>query len=217
LLRDGVAPERAVVVPNGVVLERFGDGAGRAADGEVVLGFVGFVRAWHGLDGVIRAIAAQPGVRLVVVGDGPVRGELEALAESLGIGGRLRFMGVVPHGEVPGAVAGFDIALQPKVTPYASPLKIFDYMAAGRAIVAPDQPNIREILVHEETALLFDPEREDAMWAAVSRLIGDGALRARLGAAGRAELERRDYTWRGNARRITAMAAEIGRNKGHAR
>jgi glycosyltransferase involved in cell wall biosynthesis len=217
LLRDGVAPERAVVVPNGVVLERFGDGAGRLADGEVVLGFVGFVRAWHGLDGVIRAIAAQPGVRLVVVGDGPVRGELEALAESLGIGGRLRFMGVVPHGEVPGAVAGFDIALQPKVTPYASPLKIFDYMAAGRAIVAPDQPNIREILVHEETALLFDPEREDAMWAAVSRLIGDGALRARLGAAGRAELERRDYTWRGNARRITAMAAEIGRNKGHAR
>ncbi len=91
--------------------------------------------------------------------------------------------------------------------PYASPLKVFDYMAAGRAIVAPDQPNIREILEHDRTALLFDPEREGAMWEAVTRLITTPGLIDRLGSAARAELERRDFTWRGNAERIVGWAS----------
>ena len=81
-------------------------------------------------------------------------------------------------------------------------------MAAGRAIVAPDQPNIREMLRDEETALLFSPDAAGAMWHAVRRLAGDAALRQRLGAAARAEIARRDYTWRGNAGRIVAWARE---------
>ncbi len=206
----GVDAGRIRVVPNGIVLERFPPPAPRPAGGMVNLGFVGFVRDWHGLDGVIRAMAERPDVTLTVVGDGPVRGELEALAARLGIAARLRFLGVVPNAQVPAEVARFDIALQPKVTPYASPLKIFDYMAAGRAIVAPDQPNIREILADGETALLFDPASEGAMWGAIARLIEDAGLRGRLAAAGRAELERRDFTWRGNARRIVALREAIG-------
>jgi len=83
-------------------------------------------------------------------------------------------------------------------------------MAAGRAIVAPDQPNIREILEHERTALLFDPAHPAALGAAIARLLAEPALRARLGAAARAELLARDYTWRGNAARIAAWAADGG-------
>jgi glycosyltransferase involved in cell wall biosynthesis len=179
-----------------------------------VLGFVGFVRAWHGIDAVLAAMATAttgPRLALTLVGDGPVRAELEAQAASLGLSGRVRFTGLVDHHHVPAEVAGFDIALQPKVTPYASPLKIFDYMAAGRAIVAPDQPNIREILRDGQTALLFDPDAPlDAprgLWTAISRLAADPALRARLGAAARAELEARDYTWAGNANRVATLAA----------
>ena len=214
----GVPADRIEVVPNGIVLARFGAGISpsRPPDAPLNLGFVGFVRAWHGLDMVIREIAARKDslpLKLTVVGDGPVRTDLEAQAAALGIADRLDFKGVVPHAEVPGHVAGFDIALQPKVTEYASPLKIFDYMAAGRAIVAPDQPNIREILVHEQTALLFDPEAEGAMWHAVARLIADAALRARLGTAARAELEARDYTWQGNASRVAALAEAIRQHK----
>ena len=104
-------------------------------------------------------------------------------------------------------LAEFDIALQPKVVAYASPLKIFDYMAAGCAIVAPDQPNIREILEHERTALLFNPDDPAALWQAISRLVEDPALRQRLAAAARAELEAKDYTWQGNARRIAQWSA----------
>ncbi len=219
LVANGVPEGRIEVIHNGIVLSRFDDPPSRPAGEPVTLGFVGFVRAWHGLDEVIREIAArrEMALKLTVVGDGPVRGELEAQAASLGISERLDFKGVVPHAAVPGYVAGFDIALQPKVTEYASPLKIFDYMAAGRAIVAPDQPNIREILTHERTALLFDPDAPGAMWAAVARLIEDEALRLRLGAAARAELEARDYTWRGNARRVAGIAETIRREKETAR
>ncbi len=203
VIAAGVAPARTKVVPNGVGLERF-RGAPPPANAIPVLGFVGFVRDWHGLDAVIRAMAAQPRppVLLRVIGDGPAVPALAGLAASLGIADRVRFAGLLAHAAVPAAVEDFDIALQPRVVAYASPLKLFDYMAAGRAIVAPDQPNIREILRHEQTALLFDPDREGALWQAVARLLADPALRARLGAAARAELIARDYTWRGNAARI---------------
>ena len=157
---------------------------------------------------VIRGMAGHPETpaAFTVVGEGPAKQGLQALASSLGVADRVRFTGLVPHAEVPATVAGFDIALQPRVVDYASPLKIFDYMAAGRAIVAPDQPNIREILAHDRTALLFDPVRPGAMWEAIARLLADPALRTRLGMAARADLEARDYTWRGNAARIVAWA-----------
>ena len=209
VLAAGAEAARVRVVPNGVVLDRFTvpPEAGRDTP---VLGFVGFVRDWHGLDAVIRGMAdhKHAKVAFTVIGEGPARPGLEALAASLGVAERVHFTGIVPHDQVPARVAGFDIALQPRVVDYASPLKIFDYMAAGRAIVAPDQPNIREILAHDRTALLFDPDRPGAMWDAIARLLADPALRTRLGTAARAELQARDYTWAGNAARIVEWARE---------
>ena len=219
----GVPPERIAVVPNGIDPGQFsGLPAREAGDGAPVLGFVGFVREWHGLDAVIAAMAAErdgPRLRLVVVGDGPAREALEAQAAALSLADRVTFTGLQPREAIPGLVAGFDIALQPLVVSYASPLKIFEYMAAGRAIVAPDQPNIREVLRDGETAVLFDPTEAGAMWRAIQRLAGDAALRRRMGDAARGEIARRDYTWRGNAARVMAWAGgeagvdqpEIGR------
>ena len=209
----GVPADRIRVVANGIVLDRFPPRLPHG-DGQVpiVLGFVGFVRDWHGLDMVIAALAEDAdsqNVSLAIVGDGPVRGQLEDQARTLGIAHRVRFSGLVPQDQVAGRVMEFDIALQPGVTPYASPLKIFDYMAAGCAIVAPDQPNIREILTHDHTALLFDPAAPDQRWTAIQRLIRDAALRRRLGTAARAELVHRDYTWSGNASRIVGWAGEL--------
>ncbi len=242
----GVAPDRIEIVPNAIDPADFAGLPARAvAPDPLVLGFVGFVRDWHGLDAVIAAMAEQggpgqsgaarigagqgggagagqdgaggagqkgvgysemPRLDLVVVGDGPARPALEQQAASLGIADRVRFTGLAAHEDVPRLVAGFDIALQPRAVAYASPLKIFDYMAAGRAIVAPDQPNIREILTDGDTALLFDPASPDAVWRAVLRLAGDVALRTRLGTAARAEIERRRYTWADNAARLIEWA-----------
>jgi len=211
--RAGVPDSRISVVPNGIDLAEFPAGpAERQADADapaLVLGFVGFVRDWHGLDAVVRAMASVSAARrlmLQVVGEGPARPGLERLAAELGIADRVRFTGLAKREEVPGHVFAFDIALQPASVPYASPLKVFEYMAAGRAIVAPDQPNLREVLRDGETALLFDPARPDAMWDAVLRLVEDPKLRRRLGAAARADVLARDLTWAGNARRVVELA-----------
>jgi glycosyltransferase involved in cell wall biosynthesis len=206
----GVPASRIEIVPNGIDPAEFAAAPRRAHDSDrVVLGFVGFVRDWHGLDGVIAAMAAARDAApmdLVVVGDGPARAALERQAAASGLADRVRFTGLQGREEIPALVAGFDVALQPRVVDYASPLKIFEYMAAGRAIVAPDQENIREILSDGETALLFDPSRPEAMWQAILRLAGDADLRHRLGAAAAAEIARRDLTWSGNARRVVGWA-----------
>jgi glycosyltransferase involved in cell wall biosynthesis len=206
---EAVPVERIAVTPNGVDPDRFLPRPPRPADEIPVLGFIGFVRDWHGVDTVIRGMAeGAPDLSLVVAGDGAVCAELERLAEALGCAGRVRFIGLAPRDAVPSLLARFDIALQPRALPYASPLKLFEYMAAGCAIVAPDQPNIREIVEHEKSALLFDPAKEGAMWQAIARLAADPSLRLRLGEAARAEILHRDFTWRGNAARVTAWAEE---------
>jgi glycosyltransferase involved in cell wall biosynthesis len=204
----GVNPARLTVIPNAIVPDLFPDPAPQPTTNTQppCMGFVGFVRDWHGLDAVLDAMAADPlPLDLVVVGDGPGRPALERQVAALQLGGRVRFLGLVPHVEVPALVAGFAIALQPRVNDYASPLKIFEYMAAGCAIVAPEQPNIREVLTDGATALLFDPSSQGAMWRAVRRLAVDPALRGRLGAAARASVLAH-HTWAGNARRVVELA-----------
>jgi glycosyltransferase involved in cell wall biosynthesis len=206
---SGVAPERITIVPNGVDLDAYPAIPYRAQPSPVTIGFIGFIREWHGLDTVIAGLAqaCEPPIRLVVAGDGPARPALEQQAKALGVEGLVQFIGIQPRQAVPSLIGTFDIALQPRAVAYASPLKIFEYMAAGRAIVAPDQPNIREILAGDDTAMLFDPSDPRAMWDAIRRLAADPRLRERLGGAARLALETRDYTWQANAARVTATVA----------
>lgn len=214
VLRDIIATQgapraRIEVVANGIDMACFAAiPAPSRQDETVTLGFIGFMRAWHGLDRLLEAVARHGGerVRVLIVGDGPALPDLRRQAETLGLASRVRFTGLADRAAVPPLLAEMDIAVQPKAVAYASPLKVFEYMAAGRAIVAPDQPNIREILTHEETALLFDPAEPDGVWRAILRLVEDASLRHRLGLAARAEIARRDYTWRANAERVAGWA-----------
>jgi glycosyltransferase involved in cell wall biosynthesis len=170
------------------------------------------MRPWHGLDRVIDLIAdsdPELDLRLLLVGDGPARQDLARRAESRGVADRIVFTGVVPRHLMPAHVAAFDIALQPHVVPYASPLKLFEYMALGRPIVAPATPNISEILQDGVDALLFDMHDPEAFRGAVERMIGDPALRERLGDGARATIDRLDLTWAGNARRVGELARSL--------
>jgi len=213
----GVAPEKIVVIHNGVGPEFLAAADPRplraryALEDKMVLGFTGFVRDWHGLDRAVRYIAAsrRKDLHLLIVGDGTARASLERQAASLGIADRLTITGVVQREAMPAHVAAFDIALQPAVTAYASPLKLFEYMAQARPILAPARDNIREVLTDGEDALLFAPDDEGAFAGALDRLVGEPALRGRLGAAARASLLRQDLTWPANAARVERLALDL--------
>lgn len=216
----GVPEARIVVVPNGINEAHFAAAPSQVAakaqlgwPDALVLGFTGFVRDWHGMDRVIRWMAspaAPAAARLLIVGDGPVRADLEQLAADLQLGERVRFTGVVHRDRVPGLVAAFDVALQPAVVAYASPLKLIEYLALGKAIVAPNQPNIAEVLSDDVNALLFEPGDAAGLERSLARLAHEPALRQRLGDGARDTITRMQLTWAGNARKAVGLAVRAG-------
>ncbi|MEO1596548.1 MAG: glycosyltransferase family 4 protein [Pseudomonadota bacterium] len=179
--------------------------------GRDVLGFTGFMRDWHGLDAVLHAVAGDPGGtrHALLVGDGPARPGLEALAEDLGITDRVTFTGLVGREDIVRYVSAFDVALQPSVVPYASPLKLFEYMALGKAVVAPDSDNIREVLTDGHDAVLFRRGETDAFAAGIDRVLSDADLRARVEKNIVQTVHDRGHTWEANARRVVAIATEL--------
>lgn len=218
LVEQGVERGRIVVIPNGIDLGAYERAPARdeakkrlGIEGRLVLGFTGFVRAWHGLDQVIDFIAEarRPELLLFVVGDGPACEALMRRARERGVAEQVRFAGIVARNDIPAYLAAFDVALQPAATPYASPLKLFEYLAAGCAIVAPRQPNLEEVLTHEENALLFAAETPGALGDAIGRLVGNAVLRERLGCNAKNTIARGAYTWNGNADRVVRQAQRL--------
>ncbi|MEZ5834185.1 MAG: glycosyltransferase family 4 protein [Geminicoccaceae bacterium] len=211
----GVPRSRIAVMPNGIDPQRFaqaqpGYGAKKlyGLEGRLVLGFIGFVRPWHGLEHVVDWLArsANSGVVLAIAGNGPAIPDLKQRASQLGIEDRVRFLGVVERADVPTCLSAFDIALQPAVVDYASPLKLFEYMAAGKAIVAPRSANIEEILTDGIDGLLGT---SDDLTDRLDRLASDAGLRERLGREAAATLRRRDLTWAANAEHVEQLAQDI--------
>ena len=222
LHKRGVAREKVAVRHNGVdqsvfepdVLRRKGLQVRRdlgLRDTAIVFGFVGFVRPWHGLDQVLTAFAEldMANLHLLIVGDGPARADLEVRARRLGLASQLTFTGMVEHEDVPAYLGAFDVALQPEVTPYASPLKLFEYMAAGCAIIAPTRDNILEIVRDKESALLIEPGSSVALKDAIAQLATDEPLRKALGRGARRAITDQGFTWRNNAQAIVKLARPL--------
>jgi len=210
----GVTRDRIEVIPNGIDLYKFKNipdsdsaKARLGLSGKRVLGFTGFMREWHGLERVVDFIHARrdDNLHLLLVGDGPARHSLEARALQLGVSERLTITGVVAREQIVHYVAAFDIALQPDVVAYASPLKLFEYLIMARAIVAPNTPNICEVLQDGENAVLFDPANASAMVDAVDLICTDDALRQRISSNARETIFKGEYTWENNAKKVTRL------------
>jgi glycosyltransferase involved in cell wall biosynthesis len=221
LVAAGARPERVHVVGNGAVPERYGDAARAAAvalrhrwglaAAAFALGFVGYMRPWHRLD-LVLDVMLRPGFEdlvLVLMGRGPALQPLQELAAARGLQARVLALGEVPPDLLPAHVLACDGALIPAINGYASPLKLFDSLAAGVPTVAPDQPNLRETVQHGRTALLFPPGDADALADCLRQLVVDRAFAHRLGAAGRDELLAQHWTWAGNAARVAAIFAGL--------
>lgn len=216
--QEDVPASRIRVIPNGINPSRFrGDSGGSGVRERLglkecfVLGFVGFMRDWHGLERIVDFIAdtGDGRLHLLLVGDGPARSGIEARARERGVADRLTITGIVGRERVAEYISAFDIALQPDVVAYASPLKLFEYLALGCAIVAPATANLREVLEDGVNAVLFDPENERGLAEAVARLYGDAGLRRRVARGARETISQKGYTWENNAQRVIRLCNRL--------
>jgi glycosyltransferase involved in cell wall biosynthesis len=200
---------KVVVVPNGVDPGRYAP----APPGErptFTVGFVGTLKPWHGLGTLAEGFAElhrhHPDARLLVVGDGPERPAFEARLCELGVRDAANLVGALPPAEVPAWLARMDVATAP-YPPHAgfyfSPLKVFEYLAAGLPLVASRIGQLEDLLEHGATCLFAEPGDPRSLADALTALRDDLGLRRALALAGRS-LVARDHTWDGVVRRTLA-------------
>ena len=211
LLTFEQAASKTFVVPNGVNVTRFSpEVTPSLPDARFTVGFVGTLKPWHGLNTLLSAFqtlhAAHPDSRLLIVGDGPERERLERGARPLG--DAVTFTGKVAPDAVPGLLRSVDVATAPYPaleTFYFSPLKVYEYLAAGVPVVASRVGQLETLLTHGKTGLLHAPGDASGLAAALARLKEDVALRTRLAQRGRAEVLAQ-HSWQGVAARVLDLA-----------
>lgn len=190
-------------------------------NGEILIIFVGTFKPWHGLDLLVEAFdpiaTSNPNIKLILVGDGPLRTDVEAQITGLHLEDKVIITGLVEHKEVPALLGAADIAvLNPRVSGASavqSPLKLFEYMAAGKAIVAPMTPNFKRILIDRESGLLIPPDNKEALTDALLELLQDKGLRTKLGMAAQREAADK-YSWDRTAAKLEELFFKLRASNG---
>ena len=208
------ARSHVAVVPDGV---RVNSTAGlREMPGDrLLVGYAGHLYPWKGVDLLLEAIARTASASALIIGGHQAEGDrarLEALATTLGIATRVEFTGHLAPAEVPAQLRKATILALPNPpsaisTHFTSPLKLFEYMAAGRAIVASDLPSIREVLRHEVNALLVAPGAPASLAFGIERLLASPELAARLARNALSDVD--DYTWSRRAERLETLFEQV--------
>ena len=200
---------RILVLPNGADPDLFDparwDGAAvRAKYGfadRFVVGWVGVLRRWHGLDVLLRAVRETDAV-LLVVGDGPGRAEIERLVDSQNLSDRVRITGRIAHDAVAEHIAAFDVAVSADDrTGFASPMKVVEYMAMGRAVVVPRLPNFLDLVRDGVSGVTFAPGDSGDLARRLAALRSAPDSRRQLGREARQEVVTR-LNWKENARKV---------------
>jgi glycosyltransferase involved in cell wall biosynthesis len=218
MIELGVKADKLVVMPNGVRTDLFKAGKASAElktalglQGKTIVGFVGWFRKWHGLEMLVDAFhaanLAEQNAALLLVGDGPAMEDLRRAVERYGLTKAVVFTGPLPHEKVPQYLNLTDIAVQPAANEYCCPMKILEYMALGKAIVAPRQENIQELL-REEEAEYFTPGKAESLAAALGAMVGNRARAEQLGRNARQAIMERGFLWERNAQRVIAMVRD---------
>ena len=211
--RYGSRP-RIAVVPDGVRTNRH-PATPQPGTGNRVVAYAGHLYAWKGVDVLLEALTRLPTVRGLIVGGHAAEPDLartKSVAQRLGLTDRVTFTGLVEPARVPVLLSGAAVLVLPNTasaisTRFTSPLKLFEYMAAGRPIVASDLPSMREILRDGTSALLVPPGDAAALADAIDRVLTDPDLSARLARAAFDEVPA--YSWARRAERLEALFAEV--------
>lgn len=173
-----------------------------------VIGFIGSMFPYHGVDLLIRAFSKRSSANesLMLVGDGYVVEELKQLASQLGISAKVIFTGRIPHKEVYSYMALMEICVMPASNWYGSPVKIFEYGAMSKPIIAPDNGPVCDVMQNGVDGLLVKNEVE--LGNAMKRMLDDreGAMAMALHFHSKVM---QHYTWHNNSKEICKLASNL--------
>jgi glycosyltransferase involved in cell wall biosynthesis len=223
IVSQGVASQKVVVNPNGVAVDRLDprlfDAASVIQEYHInagsVVGFTGTLRHWQGVQSLLKAFVIVteriPRATLLVVGGGPEAKWLRKEAEDLGVRKSVRFVGWVDHNTVPRFLSAMDVCVapyEPISLFYFSPIKVLEYMAMGKAIVASRQGQIVSLV--EGCGSLFEPGQVAMMAEQICDLLQSPSKARRLGNKARRKVLT-GYSWIHNARRVCDVLTEVSR------
>jgi glycosyltransferase involved in cell wall biosynthesis len=202
---NGVNPRRfSPEVSGKKPIERF------ALKGKFIIGYSGSLMWWHGIPVLLKAMEMVrrklPEAHLLLMGDSGLRQEYEALTKKLSIDDVVTFTGLVSYEKMPGFLAACDVMVAPylpvlaQVPFHGSPIKVFEYMAMAKPVVASNLGQISAILEHRETGLLVTPGDVNELADVIVELGGDPQLARTLGYNARSESMK--YTWKANGDRL---------------
>jgi len=218
---EALAPPRrpVEVIPNGADTSLFfprptGEARtrlGLPAEGAVV-SYVGKLVPRKGVDTLIEAMGLlarreRPVPLLLAAGIGELRPDLERRARELGVAAHVRFLGKIPHEDVPLAIAAGDVFVLPSLSE-GLPTVVCEAMACGRPVVATAVDGTPEIVRDGETGFLVPPRDPEALARALARVLDDPALAGRM-AERAGEIARERYTWEANARDMERVYAAV--------
>jgi glycosyltransferase involved in cell wall biosynthesis len=205
VMMNGVRPEHFHPKPQS---QRLRSSLGLRS-GERVIGFVGWFRKWHGIELLLEAFRLSGlqdhNIRLLLIGDGQAMADLKQYVREKNLSEGVIFTGPLPHARIPEYLDLIDIAVQPAANEYCCPMKILEYMALSKPIVAPRQPNIQELLREGEEAQYFEPNNASSLAEALKMLAHDPAMAERIGRNAQNAISTRGLLWTANAKRVVEM------------
>lgn len=210
-----IQPSKIHVIANGVDPERYPleiKAIHPKSDPEFVVGFVGTMKPWHDLPTLVKAFGlfhqAHPQARLLMVGDGPTRADIEAEAIAHSSPDAVIMPGLVPPEHIPGYLASMDVAVAPYAAQapcYFSPLKVYEAMAAGLPVVASETGQLAQLLQHGQNGMLYPPGDATALAEVLQYLWQTPQLRQQIGQKAREQVLSQ-HTWDVIVRQILELA-----------
>ncbi len=176
-------------------------------ENNIVVGFVGSIFPYHGVDVLMTAFdivyKQTKNIKLLIVGDGQIVPQLKNYAQRLESGANIIFTGNVPYADVFSYIDLMDVAVLATTEWYCSPIKLFEYGALGKAIIAPDTQAVRDVITDTKDGILVKHNKE-FLAKALSTLIENATLRQNIGTSFKIKIQS-NYTWIKNAQRVLSF------------
>ncbi len=216
VIRKGVDKNKVFEVPDGVDIEKFNPEISGIPirkkyklGKKQVVGFVGSLSKRQGLslllDAAEKCKQQIPDIHFLIVGEGFEEPKLKKFVKNNKLENIVTFTGAVSHNKIPAYIAAMDITVLPNMSIYSSPVKIFEYMAMVKPIIAPAEGQMNRFFENEKEILLIKPGDQEQLTSNIIRLFNDSTLRKRLGSNARHKVSN-SYTWKHNAKRVLEIA-----------